>query len=43
MPKYVEDSEPSLPYVLKMLTGLCRWHTKTQVGAKGKIGYFHMC
>lgn len=40
-------SQPSLPYVLKMLTGLCRWHTKTQVGAKdtvlqGEMGYFHM-
>lgn len=33
--------QPSLPYVLKMLTGLCHWHDKTQAALLGVVGELH--
>ena len=35
-------SQPSLPYVLKMLTGLCRWHSKTQLAIVPVISEVHL-
>ena len=35
-------SQPSLPYVLKMLTGLCRWHSKTQLAIVPVIPQLHL-
>ncbi|XP_064395390.1 E3 ubiquitin-protein ligase UBR4-like isoform X5 [Halichondria panicea] len=35
-------SQPSLPYVLKMLAGLCHWHTKTQEILKEVISELHL-
>ena len=35
-------SQPSLPYVLKMLTGLCRWHTRTQLAIVPVIPELHL-
>ena len=32
---------PSLPYVLKMLTGLCHWHFKTQEALLPMVGELH--
>ena len=32
---------PSLPYVLKMLTGLCHWHSKTQEALLPVVGELH--
>lgn len=34
-------SRPSLPYVLKMLTGLCHWHSKTQEALLSVVGELH--
>ena len=33
--------QPSLPYVLKMLTGLCHWHTKTQEALLSVVEELH--
>lgn len=35
-------SQPSLPYVLKMLTGLSHWHTKTQEALMEAIPELHL-
>lgn len=35
-------SLPSIPYVLRMLTGLCKQHTKTQVVAVAAIEKIHL-
>ena len=35
-------SQPSLPYVLKMLTGLCRLHSKTQLAIVPVISEVHL-
>ena len=35
-------SQPSLPYVLKMLTGLCRSHNKTQLAIVPVIPQVHL-
>ena len=35
-------SQPSLPYVLKLLTGLCRWHTRTQLAIVPVIPQLHL-
>ena len=35
-------SQPSLPYVLKMLTGLCRSHSKTQLAIVAVIPQVHL-
>ena len=35
-------SQPSLPYVLKMLRGLCRWHSKTQLAMVPVISELHL-
>lgn len=33
--------QPSLPYVLKILTGLCHWHSKTQETLLSVVGELH--
>ncbi|MBA4719387.1 MAG: hypothetical protein HRO68_09945 [Nitrosopumilus sp.] len=33
--------QPSLPYVLKMLTELCHWHDKTQETLLSVVGELH--
>ncbi len=35
-------SQPSLPYVLKMLAGLCHWHAKTQEALEEVIPELHL-
>ena len=35
-------AQPSVPYVLKMLTGLCHWHSKTQAALLPTVGKLHL-
>ena len=35
-------AQPSLPYVLKMLTGLCHWHSKTQEALLTVVDELHL-
>ncbi len=35
-------AQPSVPYVLKMLAGLCHWHSKTQTALLAAVGKLHL-